>query len=164
MTEILKYFYFSDTGQFIGTYNPPISFIESIFNQNLITPTSQADQQGGTSRRRRSLLAVSPSNPNVVGISNPTTCLRYNDAMLFSVSNDFYPVYDERNLYNTNPNFDYGAFKDLSEQHRLIKTNSTLFAFRFTEPGVYVFKMSSSSEQRLVRLLFVCLFVCWSSN
>lgn len=74
---------------------------------------------------------------------------------MFSVSNEFYPVYDEDNLYNTNPNFDFGAFSDLREQHQLILTNSTLFAFRFTDPGVYVFKMSTSNEQRMVCIMAV---------
>ena len=69
---------------------------------------------------------------------------------MFGVSNDFFPEYDEGNLYNTNPNFDYGAFKDLAEKHRLMKSNSTLFSFKFTVPGVYAFKLSSNINSKMV--------------
>ena len=75
------------------------------------------------------------------------------------MDNTNFPVYDEKNLYNTNPNFDFGAFSDLAEQHQLIKTNSTLFAFRFTDPGVYVFKMNEESNQRMVSLY---LSISWT--
>ena len=135
--------------KFLGAYRPSISSMEGLFNQNTFNPDSAnpAPNTGGGGRRRR---AVSNSGFTVQGISNPTTCLRFNEAMLFGVDNENYPVYDEKNLYNTNPNFDFGAFSDLAEQHQLIKTNSTLFAFRFTDPGVYVFKLNKESDQRMV--------------
>ena len=133
----------------MGAYRPEISTMENLFNQNSFAPDTPTPNTGGGSRRRRRAVS-NTGGVTVQGISNPTTCLRFNEAMLFGVDNDNYPVYDEKNLYNTNPNFDFGAFSDLAEQHQLIKTNSTLFAFRFTDPGVYVFKMNQESDQRMV--------------
>ena len=72
---------------------------------------------------------------------------------MFGVSNDYFPEYDEGNLYNTNPNFDFGTFKDLAEKHRLMQSNSTLFSFRFGQAGVYVFKLSSTQDLKMVSLL-----------
>jgi len=129
--------------------------METLLNQNTFTSSTPNENTGGNDGNRRRRRAVSNTPQlTVQGISNPTTCLRYNEAILFGVSNQNYPVYDERNLYNTNPNFDFGAFSDLAEQHQLIQTNSTLFAFRFSDPGVYVFKMNTISDQRMVRTTY----------
>ena len=132
--------------------------MENLLNQNTFSPDDNTQQNNnggsGTSRRRRRAVSNTPTI-TVRGINNPTTCLRFNEAILFGVSNENYPVYDEKNLYNTNPNFDFGAFSDLAEQHQLIKTNSTLFAFRFSDPGVYVFKMNQQSDKRMVKYLDV---------
>ena len=129
--------------------------MQTLLDENTFTSTTPNQNTGGDTgnRRRRRAVANTPQL-TVQGISNPTTCLRYNEAILFGVSNDNYPVYDEKNLYNTNPNFDFGAFSDLAEQHQLIQTNSTLFAFRFSDPGVYVFKMNTVGDQRMVRMFF----------
>ena len=83
---------------------------------------------------------------------------------MFGVNNDFFPEYDEGNLYNTNPNFDYGAFKDLAEKHRLMKSNSTLFSFRFTVPGVYAFKLSSNVNSKMVRSIGLARLFSASEN
>ena len=151
-------FFISTDQKFLGAYRPEINTMESLFNQNSFAPDSPAPDTGGggaSSRRRRAV--SNTGGVTVQGINNPTTCLRFNEAMLFGVDNDNYPVYDEKNLYNTNPNFDFGAFSDLAEQHQLIKTNSTLFAFRFTDPGVYVFKMNQESDQRMVSVHYYSL-------
>ena len=72
---------------------------------------------------------------------------------MFTVDNDNFPEYDEDNLYNTNPDFDFGEFKDLREKKKLMGSNATLFSFRFNVPAVYVFKMSSAPQKKLVREL-----------
>lgn len=70
--------------------------------------------------------------------------------MMFVVDNDNYPEYDENNLYNTNPDFDSGPFRDLKERHALMNTNSTLFTFKFDSPGVYVFRSSKYPDYKMV--------------
>ena len=75
--------------------------------------------------------------------------------MIWMVSNDNYPKYDADNLYNTNPGFDSGKFRELEEKHLLMDTKSSLFAFKFVEEGVYVFKSSSNALHKMVRFLFL---------
>lgn len=128
---------------FAGVYDPAASIIEQILNSNAI-PLS------GKSRKRRAVTTTVAPSSNLTGISNPTVCLKYGEPLLFGVSNDYFPEYDEGNLYNTNPDFDFGAFKDLAEKHKLMKTNSTLFSFKFTAAGVYAFRLSSDSNAKMV--------------
>ena len=136
---------------FLGTYNPPAGFLLDILNKNR-KDNSTSPSEAPSSRRRRSLLAVSTSGSSLSGISNPTTCLIYGASMMFIVDNDNYPEYDENNLYNTNPDFDSGPFRDLKERHALMGTNSTLFAFKFDSPGVYVFRSSKYPDFKMVCL------------
>ena len=143
---------------FTGAYNTEPTVVSKMIKDNSVNSTSTSNSFS-PSRQRRSLLAVSSTNPDLSGINNPTTCLLHNDVMMFSVTNDYYPQYDENNLYNTNPDFDFGAFKDLAEKLQLMGTNLTLFAFRFQSPGVYAFKLSTSVDQRMVRLVSF-IFLC----
>ena len=78
---------------------------------------------------------------------------------MFTVTNDFFPQYDDGNLYNTNPDFDFGAFKNLAERHQLMGTNSTLFPFRFEKAGVYVFKLNSAADLKMVGKSFCKTFI-----
>lgn len=134
----------------MGTYDPPADFILDILNKNRKEDNSTSPTDTPSTRRRRSLLAVSTSGSSLSGISNPTTCVNYDSSMMFIVDNDNYPEYDENNLYNTNPDFDSGPFRDLKERHTLMNTNSTLFAFKFGSPGVYVFKSSKYPDYKMV--------------
>ena len=146
-------FYIAFVGNgFLGTYDPPADFLQGILRENRKDDNSTSPSDTPSSRSRRSLLAVSTSGRSLSGISNPTTCLNYGASMLFIVDNDNYPEYDENNLYNTNPDFDSGPFRDLRERHALMGTNSTLFAFKFDSPGVYVFRSSKYPDYKMVCL------------
>ena len=57
------------------------------------------------------------------------------------------------NLFNTNEQFDYGGFRELAELQSQVGTATSLFTYRFTEPGVYVFQLSSNSEKKMVSIL-----------
>ena len=57
---------------------------------------------------------------------------------------------NRENLYNTNEQFDYGGFRELEEMQTQIGTSTTLFTYRFIDPGVYVFCLSSNSERKMV--------------
>ena len=143
---------------FLGVYDPPAAFIETILQSNSVNATTSTST-APSSRKRRSLLALSSSSPNLNGVQNPTICLKFNEVLMFTVTNDFFPQYDDGNLYNTNPDFDFGAFKNLAERHQLMGTNSTLFPFRFDKAGVYVVKLNSAGDLKMVGKCFCKTFI-----
>ncbi|KAM6933261.1 uncharacterized protein FYW49_001628 [Xenentodon cancila] len=82
-------------------------------------------------------------------VLNPTTCLQLGDILLFTVSTDHYPQYDVNNLYNTNSDFDWGAFRLLKEELTLSWTPPTFFSVVFSQPGVHVFTLNSNRHKHL---------------
>lgn len=60
-------------------------------------------------------------------------------------------LYIRNNLYNTNDNFDYGGFRALMEAQSQVATSTTLFAYKFTDPGVYAFYLSTDINKKMVR-------------
>ncbi|XP_062417626.1 uncharacterized protein LOC119229096 [Pungitius pungitius] len=86
---------------------------------------------------------------SVPGVLNPTTCLRLGDVILFTVDTRLYPQYDLDNLYNTNSDFDWGAFRQLEEELTLSWTPPSFFAVVFSQPGVYVFTLSSNQHKHM---------------
>ena len=85
------------------------------------------------------------------GVINPCViCLQPNEALLFDLSgaaSGEYPVYMPDNLINTNPNFDYGYFRELATRVALNASAVQLFIFSFTEPGLYVFADSTNTNK-----------------
>lgn len=95
----------------------------------------------GLSRKRRS---VATSNP--VEIRSPIICITIGQAVVFKVNINNtnrnmsnYPQYKRDHLFNTNPNFDYGNFRQLDTLIRKTNQTITVFVQLFTEPGVHVF-------------------------
>ncbi|XP_072247735.1 uncharacterized protein [Leuresthes tenuis] len=87
------------------------------------------------------------------GVLNPTTCLHLGDILLFTVSTRHYPQYDIKNLYNTNSDFDWGVFRLLKEEMTLSWAPPAFFSAVFSQPGVYVFTLSSHLHKHLVTKL-----------
>ncbi|XP_056298037.1 uncharacterized protein LOC130211324 [Pseudoliparis swirei] len=85
----------------------------------------------------------------VTGVLNPTACLHLGDVVLFTVDTRRFPQYDLDNLYNTNSDFDWGAFRRLEEELTLSWTPPGFFAAVFSQPGVYVFTLSSHQHKHL---------------
>nr|XP_061828831.1 uncharacterized protein LOC133614686 [Nerophis lumbriciformis] len=85
----------------------------------------------------------------LTGILNPTVCLHLGDVLLFSVNTQHYPQYDNDNLYNTNNDFDWGAFRKLKEELTLSWTPPSFFSLIFSQPGVYAFTLSSHPHKHL---------------
>ncbi|XP_041849904.1 uncharacterized protein si:dkey-103g5.4 isoform X3 [Melanotaenia boesemani] len=83
------------------------------------------------------------------GVLNPTTCLHLGDILLFTVNTLHYPQYDNYNLYNTNSDFDWGPFRLLKEEMTLSWTPPAFFSLDFSQPGVYVFTLSSHQHKHL---------------
>lgn len=86
------------------------------------------------------------STPANNEISNPVVCLEQGDVLAFKVfineadrTQSNYPVYVKDHMFNTNPDFDYGAFRQLGSYIR--ETNITLSVFMhvFSDGGTYVF-------------------------
>lgn len=63
---------------------------------------------------------------------------------------DRYSICLRDNLYNTNSDFDWGAFRKLEEQLSLSWTPPRFFSVVLTQPGVYVFKLSSHPHRHMV--------------
>lgn len=73
-----------------------------------------------------------------------------------SGTNGSYPVYDRDSLLNTNPQFDYGAFRALATTSPL----PTSFPFAFPDAGVYVFYSSSQVAMKSVVRVMAAGQVC----
>ncbi|KAI9995051.1 hypothetical protein PInf_012043 [Phytophthora infestans] len=61
-----------------------------------------------------------------------------------------YPVYLKDSMLNTNPSFDYGAFRSLAAKVNANSSTVSAFAFSFTEPGTYVFGNSLNSAAQTI--------------
>ncbi|CAG6003331.1 unnamed protein product [Menidia menidia] len=85
----------------------------------------------------------------VSGVLNPTTCLHQGDILLFTVDTHHYPQYDMKNLYNTNRDFDWGVFRLLKEEMTLSWAPPSFFSVVFSQPGVYVFTLSSHPHKHM---------------
>ena len=59
------------------------------------TNLTKSGLSGYTYRRRRLLAESGVAGSNFTGISNPVMCLANGEVMFFSVTNDYYPVYDK---------------------------------------------------------------------
>ena len=78
-------------------------------------------------------------------INNPLLCLISGEILLFQINQDdftsayHYPVYVKDHLLNSNPAFDFGAFRQLAD---LIESGVDIafFVHVFDEPGTFVFK------------------------
>ena len=81
--------------------------------------TGNLTYQGTRGFARRRLLATSniPNSP-ITGILNPTVCLTYGSLMMFSVTNEHYPIYDR---------FVKTLFSDISDYFFIAVYPSQLF-------------------------------------
>jgi hypothetical protein len=110
--------------------------------------TSVSSVQDKQQQQDRVLAVTLSSEPTV---TSPLVCIALGDSLLFDISAGCYPVYQRDSLLNSNPHFDYGAFRDLATHMTAAAatgSNSsssalyTTFGFAFTAPGSYVFSSS----------------------
>ena len=132
-----------------------------LFNdQETINSLNEINRVSTNSRKKRNLDSVGtdidrfrrqselePLDPLPQTIPNPLICLEVGEAVVFQISQDansslfHYPVYIKEHLLNSNPGFDYGAFRQLA---KFIESgvNISLFLHVFSEPGTYYFSDS----------------------
>ena len=99
--------------------------------------------------RRQSIDSLPQSIPN------PLVCLEINEAVVFQISQDInsasvhYPVYIKEHLLNSNPGFDYGAFRQLAN---FIQSGVSIsqFVYTFSEAGTYYFRDSITVSSQMV--------------
>ena len=88
----------------------------------------------------RELATTSTSSP---ALKNPIVSIYVGETIIFDVSNGIFPTYLKDSLLNTNPVFDYTAFRNLEIAATSTGAVST-FSFTFNQAGNYVFQLSSS--------------------
>ncbi|XP_041030352.1 uncharacterized protein LOC121269651 isoform X1 [Carcharodon carcharias] len=149
---------------FLGVYDPDPKKLKSLLEMNLdqhpllnespdnvtlpVKSLSSDDLEAHWSRIRQ-FADSSINGTSFSGIFNPTTCINIGSIIIFIVSSGDYPVYDIENLYNTNNEFDWGAFRGLAEEIGLNSSTSWLFSYRFSQPGVHVFQLNSNPNKKM---------------
>ncbi|KAF0717142.1 hypothetical protein As57867_002460, partial [Aphanomyces stellatus] len=104
-----------------------------------------ATTAASATKQRRLEAASSTSSSSSTSIMNPMLCLQRGDSIMFSVTNTSFPVYAKDSLMNTNPAFDYGAFRTLADKLASNSLSISAFAFSFVQPGIYVFVLSNNN-------------------
>ena len=104
-----------------------------------------------------STTSAPPTPPTGNTIPSPVICATIGEAVLFTVdinhenrSLSSYPQYTKNHLWNSNPDFDYGQFRQL---HSVIqKTNMSVrfFANVFDEDGVFVFHDHANPKRETI--------------
>ncbi|XP_069546468.1 uncharacterized protein [Brachyistius frenatus] len=90
-------------------------------------------------------------------IPNPIACVSSGDMLIFHLSinhtdrnRSHFPVYPKDHLFNSNPSWDFGAFRNLQILIKQTNFNSSRFAHVFSDTGKYVFVDSAVPQWSMV--------------
>ncbi|XP_063763473.1 uncharacterized protein LOC134880460 [Eleginops maclovinus] len=114
-----------------------------------VTKVENISHEGRELNGNKSDVKEEVRETRVTGVLNPTTCLQLGDVFLFTVDTRHFPEYDLANLYNTNRDFDWGTLRRLKEELTLSWTPPNFFVLVFSQPGVYVFTLSSQHHKHM---------------
>ncbi|KAM6987470.1 uncharacterized protein LKV04_010315 [Tautogolabrus adspersus] len=128
---------------------------EELIHQFLSEPLQFHDTRP---RQRRDTKLDDDANLAVLPrIPNPIACLTSGDMLIFRITinqtarqHSHFPVYQKDHLFNSNPSWDFGAFRRLQILMKQTSVNATSFAHVFTETGKYTFVDSAVPEWSLV--------------
>ena len=109
--------------------------------------------------RLNSRFLAAAGNSSSPSLKNPIVVISVQDSIVFDLGGGYYPQYVKDSLLNTNPNFDYSAFRNLDSSSSTVST----FSFTFTEAGNYVFQLSSDSTS-IVIISVLAQFVARSTS
>ena len=126
-------------GGFAGVYGLPPQMAALLVGAPTI--------EGGTTRRLASSQLSAATS--AVGIPRPVVCIRAGGSLLFVLPNGSFPVFVKDSLLNSNPAFDFSAFRALASSVRS-GVHAPLFAFALTHAGVYEFASSIDGGERMV--------------
>ena len=148
--------YNEDTGEFVSlenlkNYYGSVSCSEGCQLYSMNMEDSGPEAVYGTGKALETLFPTSRRRlATSQGISNPVICVSINTTYIFSISKDHYPKYLKDSLLNTNPDFDYGSFKELDTLMNSQNTDITTFAYTFTQQGIYDFVDSGNSDKHVI--------------
>ncbi|CAG6003426.1 unnamed protein product, partial [Menidia menidia] len=124
---------------------------KDLINQFLSEPTEILNTRRKRGTKGDGAVTVLPRIPN------PIACLSSGDMVVFHLTINHtdrrlshFPVYQKDHLFNSNPSWDFGAFRRLQILMSQTNFNSTRFAHIFSETGKYVFVDNAVPEWSLV--------------
>ena len=136
---------FSNTGSVSATYG-----LGPTLREEYLQATSGSRRLLASEERKRLLDSLGSDL-----INNPVICIRKGDSLIFEVDGDgHYPVYQKDSLLNSNSEFDYAAFKILSETAQAQVASGTshsgYFGYTFQTAGRYYFTDSIDTTQTMI--------------
>ena len=104
-------------------------------------------------KREAQLRAGQVETTAVTSVPSPLVCIKAGSGVMFSVTSaagvDHFPEYVANSMFNTNPEFDYGAFAALRGQVAKGYPVASLYHV-FEEPGIYVFRDAGAPARETV--------------
>lgn len=99
--------------------------------------------------RRNSIAGI----PVSASLPNPLICISVNSAVSFPLSRSTnppsFPRYEKDHLLNTNPSFDFGAFRSLATVMLQSTSAVSTFVHTFQQSGMYVFYDNARPNSRI---------------
>ena len=121
---------------------------EAVYGLGSSVASKYVDSLNLTAETSRRLQEVSTESAR---IPDPVICIQKGETFVFSINGtEHYPVYVKDSLINTNPNFDYGAFKELKRILDAETSTISTFAFTFTQKGIYDFVDNVDPSKHMV--------------
>jgi hypothetical protein len=161
-----------DGGSIEGSYGCTAFNTDVAIRRMLMIYDDSDKPEKSTWEFNRKTRDLATADADTATISDPVICLENGDSLQFSIDDyDHYPEYDENNILNSNEEFDYGPFLELSDQidskalqGQTGATNPILFSYTFSDGGTYVFLDHTITTNQLVVVVAGSGETCENSN